>query len=341
MSNWKVSKQEIELFSHPEADTLQLAKIGTYQVVIKKDQYKTGDIVIFAPEKSMLTGAIEEGFKPYLVGPNKNRVKAIRLRGEVSSGIIIPPSLIENIDLSTYSIGEDISEILGITKYEPPIPVHLQGDLKPITAELYGRHDCEQIGVYINELIAGERIIASEKIHGSMCTAYRSVSETFVTSKGYLKNEQSLVESESNAYWRAIRNTKIFEKIEASFPIEDTIQVFGELIPCQGKGFNYGVSSDLVVKIFDIRKNGISIPYDVVPDIFKEHWVPIIYDGPFIDIKHLKELCKGNEMVSGKSLHIREGIVVSPYIDRISKDGTKLRLKVINPSYKETGEEIN
>jgi hypothetical protein len=45
--------------------------------------------------------------------------------------------------------------------------------------------------------------------------------------------------------------------------------------------------------------------------------------------------------VSGKELHIREGVVLRPYIDRDAKDGTKLRLKIINPAYKETGEEIN
>jgi hypothetical protein len=47
------------------------------------------------------------------------------------------------------------------------------------------------------------------------------------------------------------------------------------------------------------------------------------------------------EQVSGKQHHIREGVVLRPYIDRDAKDGTKLRLKIINPKYRETGEEIN
>jgi hypothetical protein len=46
-------------------------------------------------------------------------------------------------------------------------------------------------------------------------------------------------------------------------------------------------------------------------------------------------------MVSGNQVHIREGVVLRPYIDRDTKDGTKLRLKIINPAYKESGEEIN
>jgi len=89
----------------------------------------------------------------------------------------------------------------------------------------------------------------------------------------------------------------------------------------------------------------------MVSNELRELWVPIIYDGTlnleskervdFILPKDVVELCKGKELVSGKELHIREGVVLRPYIDRDAKDGTKLRLKIINPSYKETGEEIN
>ena len=57
--------------------------------------------------------------------------------------------------------------------------------------------------------------------------------------------------------------------------------------------------------------------------------------------KSIVDLCKGNELVSGKQVHIREGVVLRPYIDRNAVDGTKLRLKIINPAYRETGEEIN
>jgi hypothetical protein len=49
--------------------------------------------------------------------------------------------------------------------------------------------------------------------------------------------------------------------------------------------------------------------------------------------------CKGT--CSGKQLHIREGVVIRPYIDRCARDNTKLRLKLINPKYKESGDEIS
>jgi hypothetical protein len=52
-------------------------------------------------------------------------------------------------------------------------------------------------------------------------------------------------------------------------------------------------------------------------------------------------MCKGMETVSGKQLHIREGVVIRPYIDRCARYNTKLRLKLINPKYKESGDDFH
>ena len=46
MSNWKVSKEKIELFVHPNADALEIGKVGAYQVVVQKGLYQTGDEII-------------------------------------------------------------------------------------------------------------------------------------------------------------------------------------------------------------------------------------------------------------------------------------------------------
>ena len=82
MSNWKVSKQRITLFPHPNAEKLELGKVGTYQVVVQKGAYKDNDEVVFVPEKSVLSGLLRDEFATYLVGPDEDRVKAIALRGE-------------------------------------------------------------------------------------------------------------------------------------------------------------------------------------------------------------------------------------------------------------------
>jgi len=362
MSNWKVAKQKINLFIHPTADLLELGRVGSYQVVVQKGLYKDGDEVVFAPEKSVLTGQIKAEFEKYLVGPEKNRVKSVRLRGEISSGIIIPPFLIPGIE--TFTIGEDVSEKIGITHYEPPIPTQLAGKVKTFDMPFVGSHDCEHANVYVNDLIDGERVILTEKVHGSQFILAHDVdtNQTIVSSKGLLKRGLTIEDSDENTYWIASKNDKIIDKIK-SYWNTGVVQVFGEVVPVQS-GYSYGQTKP-TTRIFDIRTDGISIPYDLIPDEIREMWVPIIYDGPlnliskevvvyedvergirktrvdYILPKEIVDLSKGNEMVSGKELHIREGVVLAPYFDRTATDGTRLRLKIINPAYKETGEEIN
>ena len=362
MSHWKVSKEKIELFLHPNADALELGKVGSYQVVVQKGLYKSGDEVVFSPEKSVLTGQIKSEFESYLAGPNKDRVKAVRLRGEISSGIIIPKHLVPDFEI--FNLGEDISEKLGITKYEPPIPTQLAGKVKSFDMPFIGNHDCEHANVYVNDLIKGERVVITEKVHGSQFILAHEIetNKTIVSSKGMLKSGLSIEESDDNTYWIATKNDDIVGRITRNFN-SGVIQVFGEVIPVQ-KGYNYGQSKP-TVRIFDVRVNSESIPYDKVPNDLTEIWVPVIYDGNLnleekevliyedkekgirktridnILPKDVINLCKGKELVSGNNAHIREGMVIRPYVDRYAKDGTKLRLKVINPAYKETGDEIN
>jgi RNA ligase (TIGR02306 family) len=362
MSNFKVSKEKIQLFTHPNADKLMLGRIGSYQVVVQKGLYQDGDLVVFAPEKSVLTGQLKSEYETYLAGPNKDRVKAIRLRDQISSGIIIPPHLI--LDFESLPIGEDISEKLGITKYEPPIPTQLSGKVKSFDMPFVGSHDCEHANVYVNDLVDGERVVITEKVHGSQFILAHNLdtNETIVSSKGLLKSGLTIEESDTNSYWIASKNDDIITKISKNFTT-GVVQIFGEVVPVQS-GYSYGQTKP-TSRLFDVRHNGESIPYDLVAEDFKNLWVPVVFDGvlnldkkevviysdPEKDIhktridyllpKSIVDLCKGNELVSGKQVHIREGVVLRPYIDRNAVDGTKLRLKIINPAYKESGEEIN
>lgn len=348
MSEWKVSKERITLFPHPNADKLELGKVGAYQVVVQKGMYTDGDEVVFVPEKSILSGALREEFANYLVGPERNRVKAIALRGELSCGIILSPPLVAastGHHMNVLPEGEDLSERMGIMKYEPPIPANLAGEVEPLPGGvMLGQHDCEQFGVYADQLVEGEDVVITEKLHGSQAIFYMhpSAGIAWLSSKGLLGRGLVLKQSVDNAYWQVA--PAIWYRIGqmASSGLctkEDSVQVFGELVPCQGGNWTYGFQ-EKVVRVFDVRVNNVSVPVDQAIKVWKDMWVPVLYMGP-LNMEHTRGLREGMEQVSGKELHIREGVVVRPYIDRRASDGRRLALKLINPKYKETGEEIN
>jgi len=349
MSSWKVSKERITLFPHPNAEKLELGKVGAYQVVVQKGLYRDGDEVVFVPEKSILKGALQERFASYMVGPEKNRVKAIALRGELSCGIILSPEVVAQQTgqpLHLLPEGEDLSERMDITRYEPPIPISLAGEVEALPADVrIGQHDCEQFGVYADQLQVGEDVVITEKLHGSQAIYYLHLPSgvRFVSSKGFLGRGLCLVQNEKNAYWQSAE--MIWDTIERSvpsglIPADASVQVFAELVPCQGGAWTYGAQGGTTVRVFDVRVNGTPVPYDKLAPEWGALWVPVLYRGP-LDLAHARSLREGMEQVSGKELHIREGVVVRPYVDRRASDGRRLALKLINPKYKETGEEIN
>lgn len=372
MADWKVFAEKAELIEHPDAEKLVIIKIGPYSIVAAKENgYQNGDIVVFAPEKSILPEEICGNYVgasgvSYLSGPNKDRVKSIRLRGELSMGVSLNKDwVLSKLGLNSdeeIPLGIDLSEKLGISKYEPPVPISLMGELQAIDGvSHFFKHDVEQFRLYASEFKEGEHVFCTEKIDGSQINAVRQADsvnkdgsikrgEWLITSKGIGKKNFSIKESENNTYWQAFRNTDLDVIFSVASP-GDEIQFFGEVIPVQ-KGFSYGQTKP-TIKIFRLIINGKELNWDEIksfPDMPDElsmthgllspYLVPELYSGPF-DEKKLIELSKGKETISGKELHIKEGIVVRPKFNRRTKEGFPLFLKIINPKYVESGEEIS
>lgn len=333
MSDWKVSRQKIEnIFPHPNADLLELCDIGGYQVVIKKGEFKPGDVVLFIPEKSILPNNIAEEFRNYLSGPNKDRVKSVKLRGEASMGIILPD------DPSLGELDTDVSEKLGVIKYTPAIPQSLAGNVKVIEFDTtVHRHDVDQFRLRQREFSPDEDVVVTEKVHGSqIAIMINRLGELQVSSKGMIKKGLTIEESYENSYWQAVKNTNVDTLLKNSYP-DMTIQAFGELIPVQ-KGFSYG-QTEMTLRLFSILVNETYVNCYNIPIDLRELWVPILYIGRW-DIERFEELKEGMECLSGRSLHIKEGIVIRPTVDRKGKKGD-LMVKLLNSKYKETQDELD
>lgn len=353
MAEFKVSAQKVELLEHPNAERLAIAKVGQYSLVVGKDNgYQNGDIIFFAPERSLLPDEIKGNYAnadtgiSYLSGPEQNRVKSIKLRGEPSEGVTLNRDWvlsklglqsIEDVELDV-----DLSEKLGITKYEPQVPAAFAGNIEVISEfNTMKKHDCENIRLYVNEFVQGEEVIMTEKIHGSQINILRTnTGRYYLTSKGIAKQNFAIQESEGNFYWRAFNLSGLRELLDnASWSNGHEIQLIGEAVPCQ-KGYDYGFTQPYIV-LFRMLVDGREISIDDIINseycLLMVNWAPELYRGPF-DLEVLESHAKGMETMSGKQRHIREGGVVSPVIPRYSKEGFKLFIKIINPKYKNDDE---
>jgi RNA ligase (TIGR02306 family) len=344
MAQRMVVKAHAKLFPHTGAERLELCKVGPFQLVVQKGLYAQDDVIIVAPEKSLLPADLATRYVnsdtglSYLHGEAKNRVGVIRLRGEISQGVIIP-----NTGFEALPFDEDISEALGITFYEAPIPMHLAGEVESLsrkTTAFFTNHDVEQFGIYQSEFLQGEEVLVTEKLHGSQGVYYRNANlEWVVTSKGLSQKGLGLRESAGNTYWQAAQNTKLLETMNTVFT-EGEVQIFAEVLPVQ-KGFSYGFQRPSL-RIFKVIHNGSILEYDHLPEWCKTHFVPILYRGAFI-LEHILPLKEGLETVSGKGLHIREGLVLTPIKPRLNSDHHDLAVKLISEKYarKETGDELS
>jgi len=355
MATWKVIADRIAILPHPNATGLAIGKVGPFQLVVAlSNGYRDGDIVVFAPERSELPDDLkghyvnsETGIS-YLSGPEQNRVKRVRLRGEYSEGVTIDPAYVERrlgLPLAQLPLDEDLSEALGIAKYEPPIPASVAGEIVQVdTMAHWHEHDVEQFRLYSAEFVPGEPVFAHEKVHGSQLVLLRTGDrQVFVTSKGFARKRQAILENDGNLYWHAVRQTSLVDRIASTESLAGkTVQVFAEAFPCQGPAFAYGQAKP-TLRVYRLFVDGAEWPVERVAaeaPRLHELWVPLLYRGSY-DLDVLVALASGKEQVSGTGANIREGLVVAPTIPRPSGEGFPLFLKIINPKYKDSDEFIS
>src|SRR5690606_6819973 len=133
MSTLRVTAEVLTIHEHPNADALELAQVGLYRAVVAKGVYRTGDVAVYIPEQAVLPAELIEelGLTGRLAGGNRDRVKAVRLRGELSQGIVCRPRALADVDLEQAAKdGTDFAERLGITKWVPPVPPTMSGEVE-------------------------------------------------------------------------------------------------------------------------------------------------------------------------------------------------------------------
>ena len=92
MSEFEVKTYPVIIERHPDADLLELARIGDYYSIVLKGQFQTGDTCAYIPEASVIPDNLiaKMGLEGKLAGRAHNRVKAIKLRGVLSQGLVYP-----------------------------------------------------------------------------------------------------------------------------------------------------------------------------------------------------------------------------------------------------------
>ena len=106
----------------PNADKIETAVIDGWRVVVQKGQFSAGQLCVYCEIDSLLPEKPEFEF----LRNRKFRIRTIKLKGQISQGICFPLSILPN--KKSVSLGDDVTEILQIRKYEKDSEKPLKAD---------------------------------------------------------------------------------------------------------------------------------------------------------------------------------------------------------------------
>lgn len=309
------------------ADMIELASVGGWNVVVAKNVgHKIGDKVVYCEIDSFLP--IKEEFEFLRKSSYKKmgdqegfRLKTIKLRGQVSQGLILPISVVPIVQFATghdLPEGLDVTEMLGIVKYEPPIPAELSGKVKGGFPSFLHKTDEERVQNLVKEygeykLTSVHQFYMTEKLDGSSATFYMNKGEFGVCSRNL-----ELLETEGNTFWKVARELDLENKLKD----KGNICLQGELIGEGIQGNPYKIKGQTVhfFNAFDIDKQarlGIN-EFLVLLDDMELSSVPILDVAMLLPetVTGMLELAEGKSRLNNNAE--REGVVVHSLDNTIS-----------------------
>jgi RNA ligase (TIGR02306 family) len=324
--------------NHFNADSLEIAEVLGWQVVVKKGLYQEGDKVVFITIDTIVPKCQWSEFLVDQKNPDKPiRIKNIKLRGEYSSGLVIPLSEFPLQFTETTVIGEDLTTLFGIQKYIKEIPANLSGEnegdfpthLVSKTDEDNGLNDPDMVQKVLEQ---DPYITITQKMDGSSISIIVESGEIKqVCSRNLAKKD-----TENSTFWQCARRLKM--------PTGWSGVIQGEMC---GNGIqrNRLKLNDIKIFVFQIKTNHLYMTYETMSDFCQNELkcdiVPLIakldvsttvkiWENP---LQKLQELADKQRYESGE---IGEGIVVRPssYV-RSFESRRPMGFKLINRNYKD------
>ena len=265
------------------ADAILVAQVLGWKCVVKKNEFKVGDLCVYFEIDSILP--IAQWNDHLRKGSEKDkplRVKTIRLRGQLSQGLALPIQGILPTDRE-WPIDEEVTELVGVQKYEPYVPPELSGIMRgnfpafiPKTDEIRLQNKTDLLFE-----VGDTPMVGTVKMDGASITVYLKDGVFGVCSR-----KIDLVESENNAYWKAVRALNLEEKMRGYAMLTSTMNysVQGELCGPGIQGNKMGLDKPTVmfynIYLIDSATYGSTERLHEFCQINALKTVPVIYSGP-------------------------------------------------------------
>jgi len=332
----------------PNADNIEVATVLGWHCVVRKGEFKPGDLCVYFEIDSFLPITDDFAFlknqkpvKSYVDGKEYEgyRLKTIKLRGQISQGLCLPMSILkgkrypnDTREKPEYNFkeGDDVTSLLGVVKYEPQIPANLKGEVKGPFPSNIPKTDEVRIQEFpqLLERYQGMPFYVTEKVDGMSITVFVEDGELNVCSRNLNLKDND------NTIWKTVKSLGLLEKLSN---LDKHIALQGEFIGpgVQKNPLKLNTNEILFFNVYDIDEGKYLDYKDFVAmcDRLNVKRVPLL-DENFMLPKTVDELVNvatRNSVINPNVM--AEGIVIRPLHEMRDVDIGRLSFKCINPKY--------
>jgi RNA ligase (TIGR02306 family) len=287
-----------------DADAIEQANVLGWTVVVKRGEFAIGDKCVFFEIDSVLP--LDKTWAAFMQ-PRKGRVKTIKLRGCLSQGLALPLSILEN-NTREFSIDDDVTELLNVTKFEPPLPMGMGDCAGTFPAEIPKTDETRlQSIVNILDELKQHKFVATVKCDGMSGTFYKKNNELIVCSRNW-----ALKQSQNSIFWNLAERYNLQNVIPEGFVIQG--EVCGPGI--QKNRLQLKTTDLFVFNVYDAT-NKMYLDYEDVILFCKKHNLKTVPQAFVVDNLEQFDFTLDNFLLLAQGKYDgtqsrREGIVVRP-----------------------------
>jgi len=329
----------------PNADAIERIRVLGWWVVVKKGEFKPGDKLVYFEIDSLLPERAEfeflraSSYKPAVLGPEGAmqapgfRIKTIRLRGQVSQGICFPLSILP--EGTPTDEDTDVTELLGVRKWEPPVPAGMSGRVKGGFPGFLPKTDETRVQILEKtiEKHRGLTFYVTEKLDGTSFTAFLREGVFGVCSRNLSLDPTD----ETSLFMRVAKRVNLEEKLRAFAAVrgfEPAVQ--GEVIGPGVQQNKYGLKelSLRLFNVFDVSGYRYLDHADMLAAVAEMGLDAVPQLGTLVlghTVDELVALSEGMSVLNPKA-H-REGVVLRPLTEVQDDYLGRLSFKAINPKF--------
>jgi RNA ligase (TIGR02306 family) len=284
------------------ADAIEQATVRGWTVVVKKGEFHPGDGVVYIEVDTALPLSdprfaflAARGSKT-VSGAEYHVLRTAKLRGVYSQGLAVPVSG----ELAELPVGSDVTELLGLGKWEAPLPVGGGEIAGPFLSQYASKTDAERVQNLVEQwpALLGHDWFATEKVDGTSCTILRDAEGR----RRVCGRNAEIAEGE-NTYWTAARTYPgLFDALAPGEAVQ--AEICGPRVQDNRLDLQR-----LRPFVFALWRDHRYVPWSAWPPAIQEFAAPRLDIAPPATVEEAIAQADGLKTATGNGQRLAEGIV--------------------------------